>query len=143
MTLSKVTPKSRPRVRRVSRVIRDIDPWSVFKVGLVFHLVLYFVVLISLVLLWNVANSTGTIENLENFMESFGWETFSFDGGALFKNLSIFGLFMVILFTGLWVLIATIFNLITDLVGGVRVTVLEEEVRASKDPVVEAGETEQ
>ena len=138
-----MTPKDRPRVRRVSRVIRDIDPWSVFKVGLVFHLVLYFVVLISLVLLWNVAESTGTIENVENFMESFGWESFSFDGGALFKNLWVLGLFMVILFTGLWVLIATIFNLITDLVGGIRVTVLEEEVRASNDPVVEAGETEQ
>ena len=55
----------------------------------------------------------------------------------------VLGLFVVVLFTGLWVLIATIFNLITDLVGGVRVTVLEEEVRASKDPVVEAGETEQ
>jgi hypothetical protein len=127
----------------VSRVIRDIDPWSVFKVGLVFHLVLYFVVLISLVLLWSVAESTGTIENIENFMESFGWESFSFDGWALFKNLWVLGLFVVVLFTGLWVLIATIFNLITDLVGGVRVTVLEEEVRASKDPVVEAGETEQ
>ena len=143
MKLSTVTPKARPRVRRVSRVIRDIDPWSVFKVGLVFHLVLYFVVLISLVLLWSVAQSTGTIENVENFMESFGWESFSFDGGALFKNLWVLGLFMVILFTGLWVLIATIFNLITDLVGGIRVTVLEEEVRASNDPVVEAGETEQ
>ena len=143
MKLSTPAPKNRPRVRRVSRVIRDIDPWSVFKVGLVFHLVLYFVVLISLVLLWNVAQSTGTIENIENFMESFGWETFSFEGGALFKNLSIFGLFMVILFTGFWVLIATIFNLITDLVGGIRVTVLEEEVRASNDPLVEAGVTEQ
>jgi hypothetical protein len=141
--LSAVTPKDRPRVRRVSRVIRDIDPWSVFKVALVFHLVLYFVVLISLVLLWSVAESTGTIENIENFMESFGWESFSFDGWALFKNLWVLGLFVVVLFTGLWVLIATIFNLITDLVGGVRVTVLEEEVRASKDPVVEAGETEQ
>ena len=143
MKLSAVTPKDRPRVRRVSRVIRDIDPWSVFKVGLVFHLVLYFVVLISLVLLWNVAESTGTIENVENFMDSFGWESFSFDGGALFNNLWVLGLFMVVLFTGLWVLIATIFNLITDLVGGIRVTVLEEEVRASNDPVVEAGETEQ
>ena len=100
-------------------------------------------VLISLVLLWSVAESTGTIENIENFMESFGWESFSFDGWALFKNLWVLGLFVVVLFTGLWVLIATIFNLITDLVGGVRVTVLEEEVRASKDPVVEAGETEQ
>ena len=131
---------TKPRVRRVSRVIRDIDPWSVFKVGLAFHLVCYFVTLISLVLLWNVAQSTGTLDNVENFMESFGWETFRFDGSELFGNLWIFGLLGVILGTGLWVLLATIFNLITDLVGGVRVTVLEEEVRIIP---VEADETEQ
>ena len=131
---------TKPRVRRVSRVIRDIDPWSVFKVGLAFHLVCYFVTLISLVLLWNVAQSTGTLDNVENFMESFGWETFRFDGSELFSNLWILGLLGVILGTGLWVLLATIFNLITDLVGGVRVTVLEEEVRIIP---VEADETEQ
>ena len=131
---------TKPRVRRVSRVIRDIDPWSVFKVGLVFHLVCYFVTLISLVLLWNVAQSTGTLDNVENFMESFGWETFRFDGSELFGNLWILGLLGVILGTGLWVLLATIFNLITDLVGGVRVTVLEEEVRIIP---VEADETAQ
>ena len=131
---------TKPRVRRVSRVIRDIDPWSVFKVGLAFHLVCYFVTLISLVLLWNVAQSTGTLDNVENFMESFGWETFRFDGSELFGNLWIFGLLGIILGTGLWVLLATIFNLITDLVGGVRVTVLEEEVRII---AVEADETEQ
>ena len=128
----------KPRVRRVARVIRDIDPWSVFKVGLAFHLVCYFVALISLVLLWNVAQSTGTLDNVENFMESFGWETFRFDGSELFGNLWILGLLGVILGTGLWVLLATIFNLITDLVGGVRVTVLEEEVRII---AVEADET--
>ena len=131
---------TKPRVRRVSRVIRDIDPWSVFKVGLAFHLVCYFVTLISLVLLWNVAQSTGTLDNVENFMESFGWETFRFDGSELFGNLWILGLLGVILGTGLWVLLATVFNLITDLVCGVRVTVLEEEVRII---AVEADETEQ
>ncbi|NDA39495.1 MAG: hypothetical protein EBX86_05395, partial [Actinobacteria bacterium] len=70
----------RPRMRRVVRVVRDIDVWSVFKVGLVFHLVLYVVALIAVTILWSVASSTGTIENVENFFESFGWETFSFDG---------------------------------------------------------------
>ena len=130
----------KPRVRRVSRVIRDIDPWSVFKVGLVFHLVCYFVALISLVLLWNVARSTGTVDNVDNFMESFGWETFKFDGGELLSRIWLLGLFAVILCTGLWVLMATIFNLITDLVGGLRVTVLEEEVRIIP---VEAQESEQ
>ena len=140
MSSSTVSSTPKPRVRRVSRVIRDIDPWSVFKVGLAFHLVCYFVALISLVLLWNVAQSTGTLDNVENFLESFGWQTFKFDGSQLFANLSILGLFGVILGTGLWVLLATIFNLITDLVGGVRVTVLEEEVRII---AVEADETAQ
>jgi len=115
-------------MRRVTRVVRDVDVWSVFKVGLVFHLVLFIVSLIAISLLWSVANSTGTIDNVENFFESFGWESFTFDGSALFGNFFAFGLLSAILGTGLWVVAAVMFNLITELVGGVRVTVLEEEV---------------
>ena len=118
----------RHRVRRVTRIIRDIDPWSVFKVSLVFHLALYLVALVSSVMLWNVANVTGTVDNVERFMESFGWETFTFNGGQLFHNLWVIGLLVVFLLTALAVMAATIFNLIADLVGGIRVTVLEEEV---------------
>lgn len=117
-----------PRVRRVSRVIRDVDPWSVLKVGLVFHFVLYLTLLVASVLLWSVASATGTIDNIERFLESFGWESFQFDGSALFVNAVMLGLFAVVLLTALWVLAATVFNLITDLVGGIRVSVLEEEV---------------
>ena len=118
----------RPRLRRVTRVIRDIDVWSVFKVGLVFHLVLFVITLIAVTLLWGVANSTGTIDNVENFFESFGWETFSFDGASLFGNFAVFGLLAALLGTASWVIGAVMFNLITELVGGLRVTVLEEEV---------------
>lgn len=108
--------------------MRDVDPWSVFKVMIIFHFAVYVVVLIASVLLWNVAHATGTIDNVERFMESFGWETFTFNGGQLFHNLWVIGLLLVFLLTGLAVLGATVFNLIADLVGGVRVTVLEEEV---------------
>jgi hypothetical protein len=119
-----------PRVRRVTRVVRDIDPWSVFKVTLVFHFALYVMVLISSILIWNVANATGTVDNVERFMESFGWDSFRFDGGQIFHNLWILGLFFVFLLTGLAVVMTAVFNLIADLVGGVRVSVLEEEVVA-------------
>ncbi len=122
------SPKSAPRVRRVTRVVRDIDPWSVFKIGLIFHFVIYLIALVALVLLWSVASATGTIDNIQQFMKSFGWESFQFNGGQLFVNVMILGLLAVVLGTALWVLAATIFNLITDLVGGIRVTVLEEEV---------------
>ena len=120
-----------PRVRRVSRVIRDIDPWSAFRVGIVFHGVLYLMALIALVLLWSVASATGTIDNIERFLESFGWESFQFNGVQLFFNTMFLGLFVVVLLTAIWVLCATVFNLITDLVGGIRVSVLEEEVVVS------------
>jgi len=115
-------------MRRVVRVVRDIDAWSVFKVGLVFHLVLYVIALIATALVWSVANQTGTIDNVENFFESFGWETFSFDGSELFSNFAAFGLLAALFGTALWVVGAVMFNLITELVGGVRVSVLEEEV---------------
>ena len=118
----------KPRVRRVTRVVRHVDPWSVFKIALVANLVLYLIVLTAGVLLWNVAYATGTVDNVERFMESFGWSSFEFNGGQIYHSAWIGGLFLVIGLTGLAVLLATMFNLITDLVGGMRFTVLEEEV---------------
>ena len=118
----------KPRVRKVTRVVRHVDPWSVFKIALIANMVLYVIVLTASVLLWNVANATGTVDNVERFFESFGWNSFEFNGGELYHAGWIAGLFIVIGLTGLAVLGATLFNLITDLVGGVRFTVLEEEV---------------
>ena len=118
----------RPRVRRVTRVVRHVDPWSVFKVAAAFSIVAYAIALVAGVLLWNVAYATGTIDNIERGMESTGWEVFELDGGEIFHNAWIGGLFGAVALTGLAVLVATLFNLITDLVGGIRLTVLEEEV---------------
>jgi hypothetical protein len=118
----------KPRVRRVTRVVRHVDPWSVFKIALVANLVLYVIVLTAGVLLWNVAYATGTVDNVERFFESFGWSSFEFNGGQIYRSAWVGGLFLVIGLTGLAVLLATLFNLITDLVGGMRFTVLEEEV---------------
>ena len=118
----------KPRVRRVTRVVRHVDPWSVFKIALIANLVLYAIVMTAAVLLWNVAYATGTVDNVERFFESFGWSTFEFNGGEIYHSGWVGGIFLVIGFTGLAVLAATLFNLITDLVGGMRFTVLEEEV---------------
>lgn len=118
------------RVRRVTRVVRHVDTWSVFKVALVFNVFLYVVLLTSGVLLWQVAQNTGTVDNVERFFETFGWQTFELHGGEIYHNAWVAGLFLVVGLTGFAVLLATLFNLITDLVGGIRVSVLEEEVVA-------------
>ncbi|MCE9621121.1 MAG: DUF3566 domain-containing protein [Actinomycetia bacterium] len=131
-----VLPRHRPRVRRVTRVVRHIDTWSVFKIAVLFNIFLYAVCLTAGAMLWRVALNTGTIENIERFFESFGWQTFELKGGEIYHNAWIVGLFGVVGLTGLAVLAATMFNLITDLVGGVRITVLEEEVVAREQRVV-------
>jgi hypothetical protein len=120
--------RRRPRVRRVTRVVRTVDTWSVFKVATLFAAVLYVSGLLSGVLLWNVAYATGTVDNAERFMESFGWQTFEFKGGEIFHDAWIIGMFAAAGLVGLAVLAAATFNLVSDLVGGVRVTVLEEEM---------------
>jgi len=131
-----VLPRHRPRVRRVTRVLRHIDTWSVFKIALLFNIFIYAVCLTAGAMLWRVALNTGTIENIERFFESFGWQTFQLNGGEIYHNAWIIGLFGVVGLTGLAVLMATLFNLITDLVGGVRLTVLEEEVTGREQRVV-------
>ena len=121
--------RPRPRVRRVRRVIRSVDTWTVFKVSLIFYLAMYVIFLVASVLLWRVANATGTLDNIQTFLTHYGWETFKFRGGEIYHAVWIIGLFLVVAGVGLNVTVATLFNLIADLVGGVRVTVLEEEVR--------------
>ena len=121
-------PTRRPRVRRVTRVIRHIDPWSTFKLAVLFSLVAYVATLTSGVLLWRVAETTGALDNVERWFTQFGWETFEFKGGEIFHNAWIIGLFGAVFATGGAVLLVTLFNLVSDIIGGIRVTVLEEEV---------------
>lgn len=130
------SPRRRPRVRRVTRVLRHIDPWSVFKVSAIFSLATYVTILTSGVLLWRVADSTGTVANVERWFTQFGWETFELKGDEIFSAAWAIGLFLAVGATGLAVLSATLFNLVSDVVGGVRVSVLEEEVvERTDDPI--------
>jgi Transmembrane domain of unknown function (DUF3566) len=121
--------RRRPRVRKVTRVVRRIDTWSVLKVSVIFYVVLFVILLVAGVLLWNLAESTGTVRNIEGFIRDlFNLEKFDVSGRELFRASWTLGIFLVIAGTGLNVTMAVLFNLISDLVGGVRVTVLEEEV---------------
>jgi hypothetical protein len=132
--------RRRPRVRKVSRVVRRVDAWSVFKVGLVFWLVAYAVGMVSGVLLWNLADTTGTTANVEGFIrELFALESFSIQGDVVFRAAVWLGIVLVLAGTAAGVVGAVLFNLITDLVGGIRVTVLEEEVVLRADPTPDAA----
>ena len=80
--------------------------------------------------------TTGTIANVEGFVRDlFGLKTLQVRRRASSSGRpGCIGAVLVIAGTGLSVTLAVLFNLISDLLGGVRVTVLEEEVIARERP---------
>ena len=118
----------RLRARKVRRLVRHIEPWSVLKVSLLFYFCMWIVVMVAGVLLWNAAEAAGTITSIESFTEGIlGLKEFTLEGEEIFNAVAIVGLLLTVAATGFSVLIAILLNLISDLTGGIRVTVVEEE----------------
>jgi hypothetical protein len=124
----------RMRARRVHRLVRHVEPWSVLKLALVFYFCLWVIMLVSGAILWRVAVSSGVIDNIEGFIESLlVLDNFKFNGNELFRAYAVGGLLMVLIATGFTVLATVLFNLISDLIGGVRITVIQEETARPRE----------
>lgn len=114
--------------RRVRRVIRRVDPWTILRFSVLFYVSMLVVVLVAGTLLWVAASSVGVVDNVEKFIkELFALESFRISGVKLFTSSVVGGLVLVLLGTGMNVLMAVVYNLTADIVGGVEVTMLEEE----------------
>lgn len=118
----------RLQARRVGRIVRHVDVWSVVKVALLVHLCAFVVTTLAGVMLWSVAVDVGVVADVEDFVRSaFALQSFAFDGERIFRVAVSGGLGLVALATIVSALLAVVFNLISDLVGGIRLTVVEEE----------------
>lgn len=116
------------QARRVRRVVRHVEPWSVFKISVFFYLCLWFVFLVAGLILWSFATSSGTVENFENLItELFALEEFTFDSEQIFRGFALAGVVLMIGGTIFNVLVCVLFNLLSDLTGGLRITMIEEE----------------
>lgn len=121
--------------RRLRRVIRRVDPWTVLRFSMLFYGCMLVVGMVAGLLLWAAASTTGVIDNVERFIrELFALESFAFNGVLLLESTLIGGLVLVLLGTGANVLMAVLYNLTADVVGGIEVTVLEEE--PARSPVL-------
>lgn len=130
--------------RKVRRVIRHVDPWSVLTFSVLFHLCVFAALLLASVLVWNAAEAAGTIEDLEGFILELGdYETFEIKGDVVFRAAVAIAGILTLASSVLLVLLTVVFNLISDLVGGIRMTVIEEETvrvrRKAGDPAAGAN----
>jgi hypothetical protein len=123
--------------RRVRRIVRHIEPWSVLKISILFYLCLWLIFLLAGVMLWSFADSSGTLESIEELVESL----FSLDeenefwsGGTIFRSYAIGTLVLSIAGISFNVLLCVLYNLISDLTGGIRMTVIEEESARFRPP---------
>jgi hypothetical protein len=117
--------------RRARLTIKRIDPWSTLKFSFVYSLAGLVVLLVAVVALYGIVDAMGVIDTVRSFLRDIegarssgglaAWLSF----GRVFTIALVVGLVNVILFTAFATLTAFIYNVCTDLVGGVEVTLAE------------------
>ncbi len=112
-------------VRRVRRIIRKIDPWTVLKVSFVMNMIGALIWVLGVWVAWSIAVRRGIPEA---FVDLFGRLTIAVspDGDLYFRVILMMAIIGVIMMTAIMTLGAVLYNLISDLVGGVELIMLEE-----------------
>jgi hypothetical protein len=114
--------------RRVRRVVRHIDTWSVFKVASIFVACIWGVVVLASLLVWRAAVTSGSVENTEDFIIDLGFEDFNFNPQQMFEALLSAGAVVAIASIFFIWLLTVLFNLICDITGGLRITMIEQDL---------------
>ena len=122
-----------PQGRRSRLIIRRFDPWSVLKFSALLYLSTYFVLLVAGIVLWSVATAAGVRGNIESFIsELIASDQFEFKAGQILRSSIFGGAVLVLVGTFFNVLLAVLFNLISDVVGGIGISVEERPPRPGR-----------
>ena len=118
--------------RRYVQTVRSVDLWSVLKVSVCFYLCALIVAIVSFVILWWIASAAGVIGNVEKFVGDLADnKDFHLLSWQVLRAVTLLGLVGVCIMTVITVLAAAFYNLFSELLGGVEITVVEqEEIRA-------------
>ena len=118
------------RVSRVRRIIRKIDPWTVLKVTFVLNFVVALTIVLGFSILWVLLINAGVPQGLEDIAKRLALldENSTLVGNieALFSSVVFLATVYLLTQTALATIGAFFYNLVSDLVGGIEVVVLEE-----------------
>jgi transmembrane protein DUF3566 len=117
--------------RRARLTVKRIDPWSTLKFSFVYSLAGLVVLLVAVVALYSIVDAMGVIDSIRTFLRDIdaskngegiaAWLSFS----RVLAVALVLGAVNVVLFTAFATLTAFVYNVCTDLVGGVEVTLAE------------------
>src|SRR3990170_6798031 len=116
----------RRKARHARVVVRKVGPWSVLKISFLFYMCVMAVIMGALVILYGLLGAIGALDSLQRLIRDlFADQTFQISGNWLFTRGLAIGLGMVVLWTLINVFVAFLYNLLSDVVGGIEITLSE------------------
>lgn len=115
---------------RASMQIRRIDPWSALKVSLLLSTALFFVWMIAVAVLYVMLGAMGVWSKLNDNVGDLLTNNSAAElvsGSSIFGGAALVGLVNVVVLTAMATLGVVIYNLSTDVVGGVEVTLADRD----------------
>jgi hypothetical protein len=119
--------------RRARLQLRHVDIWSAFKISLVLSIALFFIWMVAIGILYGVLSGLGVFTTLNDLFGQLGSATGSggksevITPGIVFGGAAVIGAINVVLMTALCTVGTFIYNLCSDLVGGLEVTLSERD----------------
>jgi len=121
-------------VRKARVVLRRVGPLSVLRLSLIFYTCVMLIGFFGLLILYGLMVAAGVTKNLADLIAGLGLTDaakghFTIDGTWLFTRILAAGCLLVVLASLVNVVAALLYNLISDLVGGLEVTLAEKRFR--------------
>jgi hypothetical protein len=120
----------RPPQRRTRVTIRRVGPLSVLTFSLIFYFCVMLAGFLGLVFLYMIMQAVGVIDSIEEWITKIfpqnGGASFQIEPGYLFPRAFLIGCGMVVVWSLINLMVAFLYNLISDVVGGVEITLAEK-----------------
>ena len=124
-----VGPAPRKQGRRARLTVKRIDPWSTLKFSFVYSVAGLVVLLVAVIALYAIVDAMGVIDSIRSFLNDVEGNKSSIARwlgfGRVMTIALVVGCVNVILFTAFATLTAFVYNVCTDLVGGIEVTLAD------------------
>lgn len=119
---------SEVRASRTRVEMSRIDLWSVLKVSLCFYLAGLAILLVAGLVVWLLLDASGQIRSFERFMgDILSAKNYHLVASEVLLGAVLIGLVLVALVTVLTVIAAALYNVFSDLVGGIEATLVETD----------------
>ena len=115
--------------RRAEVVLRKVNAWSVLRISLLFYFCVMVILVFALSIVYWVLGIMGVLNSvsdlLTNVLGVSGSSNYVINGQWLFFRALVIGAAWVVIWSLVNMLLALLYNLIADVVGGIRITLAE------------------